>query len=248
LKKNGCGDGSSGQRGYNTKKEAFVSIANIKSKSNGNELYLNSTPIATITPKGIYRIYADHLDTSRRVATNNEKAEVLWSWESKPFGESKANSDVDGDGEIFTLNLRFPGQYFDGEISTHYNINRDYNPVTGRYIQSDIIGICGGNNTYLYANANSYIYKDPSGELALSTVVGGFTAFLIAWGYYSTTITIDLIADGCRDILDTAGCYNLNLNDQHYTAKYLSCQNTEKDCHALMIKEGAGIYGLPGLF
>jgi hypothetical protein len=90
--------------------------------------------------------------------------------------------------------------------------------------------------------------KDPSGELALSTVVGGFTAFLIAWGYYSTTITIDLIADGCRDILDTAGCYNLNLNDQHYTAKYLSCQNTEKDCHALMIKEGAGIYGLPGLF
>jgi RHS repeat-associated protein len=135
-----------------------------KSKSNGNELYLNSTPIATITPKGIYRIYADHLDTSRRVATNNEKAEVLWSWESKPFGESEANSDVDGNGEIFTLNLRFPGQYFDGETSTHYNINRDYNPVTGRYIQSDPIGFDGGVNSFGYVGGNPILLVDKNGK------------------------------------------------------------------------------------
>ncbi|CAA6800005.1 MAG: ATPase, AAA family [uncultured Sulfurovum sp.] len=50
-------------------------------------------------------------------------------------------------------NLRFPGQYFDSETSTHYNINRDYNPVTGRYIQSDPIGFDGGvNNGFGYAS------------------------------------------------------------------------------------------------
>ena len=53
--------------------------------------------------------------------------------------KSKPNEDVDGDGNIFKLNLRFPGQYYDVETGKHYNINRDYDPVTGRYIQSDPI-------------------------------------------------------------------------------------------------------------
>jgi len=71
---------------------------------------------------------------------------------------------VDEDNNTFTLNLRFPGQYFDKETKTHYNINRDYNPVTGRrYIQSDPIGFDGGINTYLYANANPLVNVDESG-------------------------------------------------------------------------------------
>ena len=38
-----------------------------------------------------------------------------------------------------TINLRFPGQYFDVKTGHHYNTNRDYNPVTGRCMQSDPI-------------------------------------------------------------------------------------------------------------
>jgi RHS repeat-associated protein len=102
-----------------------------------------------------YRVYADHLDTSRRVATDDDKAEVLWSWESKPFGESKATGT-----QVF--NLRLPGQYFDVETSTHYNINRDYNPVTGRYIQSDPIGFDGGVNGFGYVG-NPIRSIDPRG-------------------------------------------------------------------------------------
>ena len=126
-------------------------------------LYLNNTPIAIITPTNIYKIYSDHLNTPRQVATNDSTSTIIWSWESKPFGESKANEDVDGDGNIFTLNLRFPGQYFDKETKKHYNINRDYDPITGRYIQSDPIGFEGGVNTYLYANGNSLRFVDELG-------------------------------------------------------------------------------------
>ena len=116
---------------------------NLSNDSRQEFVYLNSTPIAILKPQENYRVYADHLDTSRRVATNNEEATILWEWESKPFGETLADNDVDGDGKEFVQNLRFPGQYFDVETSTHYNINRDYNPVTGRYIQSDPIGFDG---------------------------------------------------------------------------------------------------------
>jgi RHS repeat-associated protein len=39
--------------------------------------------------------------------------------------------------------LILPGQYYDDESNLHYNYFRDYDPQTGRYIQSDPIGLSG---------------------------------------------------------------------------------------------------------
>ena len=55
----------------------------------------------------------DHFDTPRRVA--KEDYTIIWDWESKPFGEDKPTGS-------YTLNLRFPGQYYDAETEHHYNI------------------------------------------------------------------------------------------------------------------------------
>ena len=67
----------------------------------------------------------------------------------------------------------FAGQYFDEETGLHYNYFRYYDPQTGRYTQSDPIGLIAGPNTYGYAHQNPLIYLDPLGldTLTLSTNV-----------------------------------------------------------------------------
>ena len=109
----------------------------------------------------MYFISPDQLNTPRVVSDNLGK--VIWQWEGEPFGSSRPNEDPDGDGQKFTLNLRFPGQYFDVETGLHYNYFRDYDPGTGRYVQSDPIGLEGGINLYAYAGNDPMISVDPLG-------------------------------------------------------------------------------------
>nr|WP_225977134.1 RHS repeat-associated core domain-containing protein [Paracidovorax avenae] len=58
--------------------------------------------------------------------------------------------------------LRFQGQYFDGETGLHYNRFRYYDPVTGRFVHQDPIGLVGGNNVFFYA-PNPLTWSDPLG-------------------------------------------------------------------------------------
>ena len=45
-----------------------------------------------------------------------------------------------------------------------YNYYRDYDPVTGRYLESDPIGMAGGSfSTYAYVTGNPLWYSDPLG-------------------------------------------------------------------------------------
>lgn len=106
-------------------------------------------------------IHTDHLGTPRVITDENNT--TIWSWHSDPFGKAKPNEDVDGDGSLYTFNLRFAGQYYDVETNLHYNYFRDYDPSTGRYVQSDPIGLAGGLNTYGYVGGNPLGYSDPYG-------------------------------------------------------------------------------------
>ncbi|QKK01912.1 MAG: hypothetical protein HND55_04095 [Pseudomonadota bacterium] len=44
-----------------------------------------------------------------------------------------------------------------------YNYFRDYEPQTGRYVQSDPIGIYGGINTWIYAKDSPLLHTDRFG-------------------------------------------------------------------------------------
>ncbi len=142
---------------------------------------------AAPAPPGIYYIYADHLNTPR-IITDSANTTV-WSWNSDPFGTDVAQEDVDGDGRKFTYNLRFPGQYWDQETSLHYNYKRDgYDPGTGRYTQSDPLGLFGGSlSTYGYAANNPLSYTDPTGEAIGLAIPIGIGAIIIGATWWSST-------------------------------------------------------------
>jgi len=135
-------------------------------------VYLGDTPVATLVGGNTYRIHADQIDTPRVITDINNN--VVWSWESKPFGESLPNEDVDNDGVNFQYNLRFPGQFYDQETGKHYNFNRDYDPATGRYIQSDPIGLDGGINTYGYVEQNPLSNTDVYGYYSFNALKSSY--------------------------------------------------------------------------
>jgi RHS repeat-associated protein len=121
-------------------------------------VWLGAAPLAVLKPNAatastdIFYVYSDHLGTPRTITKTT--GTVVWQWQSDAFGTIPANEDPGSTGSKFTYNLRFPGQYYDLETGLHYNYFRDYNPGTGRYVQSDPIGLSGGVNSYFYVRGN----------------------------------------------------------------------------------------------
>ncbi|MBL8298922.1 MAG: RHS repeat-associated core domain-containing protein [Rhodanobacteraceae bacterium] len=124
-------------------------------------IYLDALPIALArSPQGLAGpvlsyLETDHLGTPR-VAVDPSTNAVQWQWSffGSAFGEHTPTAVAGG----IQLDMRFPGQFYDAESGLHYNYFRDYEPSTGRYIESDPLGLGAGTDTY------SYVESDPLGS------------------------------------------------------------------------------------
>jgi RHS repeat-associated protein len=127
-------------------------------------VWRDDVPVSIIvhgTSETALYLETDHLNTP--IAARDQSGKVVWKWESDAFGTTLPNEDPDGDTQKTTINLRFPGQYFDRESGLHYNWNRYYDPRLGRYMSPDVIGIRGGANLFGYVRQNSLNNIDPTG-------------------------------------------------------------------------------------
>ncbi|RUL68364.1 RHS repeat-associated core domain-containing protein [Dyella choica] len=136
--------------------------------TNREYVWMDDIPVANVDAMGttstLAYVIADQLGTPRAISDASGNAEWTWPYAGNAWGESAPTSNG------YTYNLRLPGQYFDVETGLNYNVNRDYDPTTGRYVQSDPLGVFGGqSSTYAYANSSPLYFIDPSGTQAYAS-------------------------------------------------------------------------------
>ena len=180
-------------------------------------VWMAGSPVAQIDAGEAFSyLHVDHLNTPR-LATNDSQT-VVWRWESDAFGSTLADEDPDGNLSATTVNLRFPGQYFDSETGFHYNYFRTLDPSTGRYLESDPIGFGGGLNTYSYVGANPLSWFDPFGlDRLINPLPGGPNGPSISFnndvpGGPSTNLPVtDATAEMIEKAVVDAG-FDININ------------------------------------
>jgi len=89
----------------------------------GNPPGPGAPPGAGSPPSPLTFVHNDHLGTP--VAMTDPSGTVVWRATKTPFGTTTVAEDPDGDGQPLTLNVRFPGQYYDAETGMHYNWHRE---------------------------------------------------------------------------------------------------------------------------
>jgi RHS repeat-associated protein len=161
-----------------------------------NYVYLNGQPLALVDATGtVSYVLNDQVGQPQKML--NSSGAVSWQrvagifgdTVSQPFGSTSANP------------VRFPGQWYDANTGLHYNYFRDYDPMTGRYLETDPIGLDGGINPYVYVGGNPVNAGDPTGEF-WNFVVGGATGALS--GYAIAKLTGDECYDWHDALTDAA--------------------------------------------
>lgn len=124
-------------------------------------VYLGSVPLLVLKGSSVFYVRPDHLGAPRQIADSN--GNTVWSWEIAAFGSSAPVNQFTSTTSGFVYNMRFPGQYYDVDSTLLYNWHRYYDGQTGRYLQSDPLGLLAGTNTFSYVNDNPIGELDPEG-------------------------------------------------------------------------------------
>lgn len=82
----------------------------------------------------------------------------------------------------------------------HYNYFRDYEPGTGRYVQSDPIGLAGGISTFGYVGSRPLDFIDPYGLWGFGLIGGGTAEGGVNYGGGATgAVGVGFFADGMNN-------------------------------------------------
>ncbi len=110
------------------------------------------------TSENLHYVINNHLGQPMYMISQNNA--LHFERYQEPFGKTYSQYQVNA---ISDHNTRFPGQTYEVETGYHQNWHRDYDPETGRYLQSDPLGLYDGPNTYAYVQGNPVNYIDQTG-------------------------------------------------------------------------------------
>ncbi len=131
----------------------------------------NFIPLARLEAGQLAYVVCDHLGTPRELVS--ESGDVLWAagmrtwgridrlWSVRMSGAGNTAPDVMLSAQL-DVPIRFQGQWEDAETGLYYNRFRYYDPGSGGYLASDILGLVGGLRSYGYAYT-PILMTDPLG-------------------------------------------------------------------------------------
>ena len=120
-----------------------------------------------------YKMVRDHLGSIRMVV-HSESGKVMQEMEYDAFG------NVVKDTNPGFQPFGFAGGLHDRDTGLVRFGARDYNPVTGRWMQKDPIGFEGGDtNLYRYINNDPVNFTDPKGTVSPASITACFVAFAL---------------------------------------------------------------------
>ncbi|HHG6072033.1 TPA: RHS element core protein [Salmonella enterica subsp. enterica serovar Vietnam] len=136
----------------------------------------NQTEPEYIPQRKIHLYHCDHRGLPLALVSIDGKIE--WSAEYDAWGNVLRENNPQNMKQL----IRLPGQQYDEETGLYYNRHRYYDPLQGRYITQDPIGLNGGWNLYKYP-LNPVTEIDPLGlwAFAIPAILEG-----INWAFWGS--------------------------------------------------------------
>ncbi|HFZ1500239.1 TPA: RHS element core protein [Citrobacter freundii] len=149
---------------------AWLTLCGLTPEQIQNQMEPEYTP-----QRKIHLYHCDHRGLP--LALINQDGKIEWSAEYDAWG----NVLREDNPHNLVQHIRLPGQQYDEETGLYYNRYRYYDPLLGRYITQDPIGLEGGWNVYQYP-LDPVTDTDPLG-LFVPLVIGGYylSAQAVAW-------------------------------------------------------------------
>ena len=116
------------------------------------------------TTTNIYYPIKDHQNTILALA--NESGDIVETYDYDAYGRTKVFSATGTQltASAYGNRYTFQGREVDWATGLIYFRARWYNPVVGRWLSKDPIGIAGGLNLYAFCGNNPVMFVDPDGR------------------------------------------------------------------------------------
>lgn len=144
------------QRGeISAQNQAWLAQCGLTPEQMANQMAPVYTPV-----QKVHLYHCDHRGLP--LALINRDGSIAWRAEFDEWGNLLREDNPHNLQQL----IRLPGQQHDEETGLYYNRHRYYDPLQGRYITQDPIGLEGGWNLYTYVNNSPISYIDPQGLAA----------------------------------------------------------------------------------